>query len=110
MGHFFRLWLKAALGYPIWEKAHKLALIIIIVIGLITYLTPRLVPALQHYELKDWQVLLGVVGLVVLFRLIAAPYWVYRTVMQQRDLYRDELIKLKQYKAIERVEGINDSE
>jgi hypothetical protein len=30
------------------------------------------------------------------------------SVMQQRDQFRDELIKLKQYEAIERVEGVND--
>ena len=85
-----------------------IAFVLIVITGLLVVV--GLCQPLAAYLKLPPPVLLGVVGLVVLFRLIAAPYWVYRTVMQQRDLYRDELIKLKQYKAIERVEGINDSE
>jgi hypothetical protein len=68
------------------------------------------VPTLQDHEPKEWQILIFVFGAIVFSRLVASPYLVYQKVRDQRDLYRNALMKSGHYKEVEHVEGIKDSE
>lgn len=97
MGHFFRLCLKAIFSGPLWEKANGIAAAVICVIGALTYFVPRLSPDLKQYRVEDWQIIVSIFVGIILFRVIASPYWVYRSVAWYRDRFRDKLMKLKVY-------------
>src|SRR5437667_12888737 len=99
MGHFFRQCLQAVFKHPLWEKTHGIAAAIICILGLITYLASKLVPTLREHEVKEWQVLLFVFGGIILFRLIASPYWVYKETVYERDKYRKKLQRLHIWEA-----------
>jgi|SRR5882724_11414561 len=94
MGHFFRLCLKAAFCHRLWEKAQGIAAAIICVIGVITYMAQKLFPSFLEHEFKEWQILVFALGGIILFRLIASPYWVYEKVAYDRDKYREKLQRL----------------
>jgi hypothetical protein len=101
---------KAALAPGTWKKAHAIAAAIWCVIGLTGFLIAKLVPTLHDRELNERQILIFVFAGIVFSRLVASPYLVYQKVRDQRDLYRNHLMKLGHYKEVEQVEGIKDSE
>ena len=108
MGHFFRLCLKAAFSYKVWDKAQGLAAAIICLIGLAAYLVPRLLPAVPKV---DEPVILAAVFIgIIMFRLIASPYWVYKQVVTERDIFRTGLMKRGCYEEVRRVEGLVDDD
>jgi len=101
MAHFLRLCLQVAFGPPLWEKANLIAAAIFCLIGLITHFAPRLLPSAP--KIDDWVIIISVFLVMIVFRLLAAPYLVYKLVAGQRDTLRNALIKLRRYQEIERL-------
>ena len=92
MRAFVWLCIKAAFRHRIWERTQGIAAAIIVFVGLITFLAPKLLPFAP--KIDEWAVLSFVFALLILFRLVMSPYWVYRDVCRERtrtELERDNL-------------------
>jgi hypothetical protein len=90
---FVWLCLKSAFRHPIWEKTQGIATAIIVVLGFITFIAPRLLSFVPKFS--EWAVVAFVLAAVVLFRLLMSPYWVYRAVYHERDKAESERDRIK---------------
>ena len=108
MGHFFRLCLQAAFHYTLWEKAQGLAAAVVCALGLATRFGAKWLPGIP--KIDDWVIIVSAVLLLILLRLIASPYWVYKRVINQRDIFRNGLMKRGFHQEVEEVERINPAD
>ena len=86
---FFRYYgnvLRVAFTHSL-DIAQAVIFLLVIIVGGITYFFPRLSLTLDAADwataLAGWQVATGVLSMIVLIRLVLAPYWIYKELYRQ---------------------------
>ncbi len=94
---YLGLWLQLVLRHSL-GRADTTTIAIVIVLGASSWFS-RYLPEGKPYpapvefamQLTEWQIATAVLGVIVLARLILAPYWMYKKVEKERDGLKGQL-------------------
>ncbi len=94
---FLGLWLWTAFRHSV-GTADSCTAVIIVIVGLLSWLSGRLppdrsYPAIVEFamHLTEWQILAGIFGVIILARLVLAPYWLYESIVEEKMTIQQKL-------------------